>query len=375
MKKQIYGLTLATALVAILSACGNNGATSRRSYSTFNPPSSKSYTPGTTSGSADEPYYQYVRTPATKRYEAAGFKNAIGDESFRRGFKARKKLNGGEYMFCNPVEVYNWTKAPTPVWQITQWMSQSLVDPDTPSYYKNVDGTHVVIQDKETNPAKKLEFETSTGDFKMACNATQEYKDNKQEESPYYGGKWWVHFLIEQELPNKVKLSSCNQIVMQVDYKLEKFVKGNMFKDAAECAQFEWYITVQNLNSSSADYGKYQWFGFDMWDCRDNGAESKEYKAGEYGSGVRITRPGSYLYLPDTNGKRPNNTPGTNYRLCFANTLEYIKEDFDQNNGAGKYWANTKWEDLYIGATNIGYEVHNHFDAEFSLSNMGIFYK
>jgi len=320
-----------------------------------------------------EPYHEYAKTPKTQEMEDLGYKNGIGDESFRKGLTCRKKLNGGDYTFKNPVTIYDWTVKPTPIWGITQWMSQSLVDPDTPNYYKNVTGTKGIVRDKETGYAKSLEFDTANGDFTMICDCTKEYANDEQEVSPYYGGKWWVHYLMEQNLPKAIKLSELKDLVMTLDYELTEYSVGNIFKGAADCAQFEWYVSIQDLKSSS---NTYEWFGFDLWDNRYPGEVSDEYKKGEYGSGVRICRPHSEWYLSDTKGKRPTNTPsGTKFHLNMVDCLKYIKDDFDANHGEGQYWADANWEDMAIVSTNIGFEIHNHYRAGFKISNMGIYYK
>jgi len=326
----------------------------------------------TASFTHEEPYYDYVKTPTTKGFELLGYKNGIDDEAFRKGFIVRKKKNvGGDYAFNNKIRQYEYEYGyPTVSWEITQWMSQSLIDSDTPNYYLSQNGTKNIIRDKETGYAKSLEFDTATGDFKMVCDCTHEYKDNKQEYYEGVGGNWWVHFLIEQAFPKTVKLSECKELMFNLDYTLTDYEVGSIFSGAADCAQAEWFFIIKDTKRQVQ-----QWFGFDLWDNRYPGGISGEYKQGEYGSGTRILRASSTRYIKETGGVRPTNeVNGKTFHIQMEDALTYIKEDFDKESVNG-YWKGSNWEDLEITSTNIGFEIHNHFKAGFLFQGMGCYYK
>jgi len=327
---------------------------------------------------SQEPYAEYQKTQLTQRYELGGYKNAIGDETFRKGFMVRKKWNDTSvvptsYTYTNRIKQYDslWSKKPSQNWEITQWMSNSCIDPDTDNGYvlETGDGNFKI---RDNNSAKILNFDTKTGTFKFDCNCSKEYPSNAQEFNPYYGGKWWVHCLIEQSLPQPVKLSECDSIILSLDYDV-KSCGGSygMTDGSADCAQAEWYITIQDSTNTS----KYAWFGFDLFDSRNQGKVTKEYRNGEFGSGVRILRPGSDVWSTINGGKTPFGVQpyaGSTGKVTvnYQGVIDFVKDDFAKNS----YWTGVDYNNLVIGATNIGYEIHSHRDLSVEFSNWGIYY-
>jgi len=315
----------------------------------------------------------------SKNFSCLNFKNAIGDLSFKTGFKARRKLNNPSnpplsFTFKNYIKPYKVNKFSEPRWEISQWMSQSVIDSDSKK------GKHIKVSKdlsftlSDPNKFKTIAYNRKDKSLLLECNCSKEYSGDTQEFNEFYNNYWWVHLLLQQSLPKPIFLSKHKKVIFNAEYTILKAdLKGNGVEHSiAPCGQSEWYVCIQNMNKNSKEFNKYQWFGFELYDTRHEHEITQEYKDGEYGSGVRTTRPSSKEYL------KGDVKPAVNEKteLFYDGIIKYIKEDFKANHGEGKYWGEeTKFEDLAIASMNIGFEIHDHHDMSMVVRHLGIFYK
>jgi len=316
-----------------------------------------------------DPLPEYQKTPIEKEYESKGYKSAITDSLFKKGFAVRKSQNVPQYMFNKTLDPYDWGMKPN--WHISQWMTDYEINPDTGSYYE--DKVSESKRKYSSGPssvtnAKTLTMDSSNGNFSLECNCEFEYEGGtKIPKSITYGNDWWVHYLIEQELVNPVHVVETSSIYVDLKYQVTNCDKIKAFyKDSCE---FYWYITVQNKNVKSEYYDTFVWFGLNLFQATKCGQVDPGDFTFEFGSNVALYRPTSKDYLKG--GTLPNVGDVVEIKIDIWN---YIMTVFTLP-AFKAFWGTTQLEDLYIGATNIGYEVPGMYNINANIDHVGLFYK
>ncbi len=297
----------------------------------------------------------------------------VKDRNFNDGFIVRKRLNNPDDLyFSNPIKTSD--NQNQPIWNITQWMSEYEINPDIANgYYYSHDGSRYSIAagPNENQLAKKISFDTESGELYLECNCQYEYDDcTTKPISPYYGGEWWVHLLLEQAIHENdlLYIKDCKALNLKMEFTIEK---DELYKEFwHNCAQFEWYLTIQNRNKNSEDYEKYMWFGVNLFDNREIGTISEEFTSAEYGSGVFVYRPGS-----DKCFKGETTIPGQGEtRIVDYDFLDVVKEKFLLAQSQG-YFTHSTIDDMTIGSTNLGFEVPGGRNIAVSIRDFNINYR
>jgi len=316
----------------------------------------------------NDPLPSYQKTAQDEKYEKLGYKNAVRDICFKKGFTVRKSSNAGNYLFNNPIDIYEWGKEP--IWNFTQWMTDYEVDPDTPNYDLTSLGTKHTISRKNNRgeTVKSLTVDSSDGSFNLATNSSLEYNDcNGIAHSEFYNIDWWIHYLIEQEFDNGCNVSKCSSIIMSLEYEVDKCDHIlNFYKNTAILS---WYITLINRNEKSSSYDTYIWFGLPLYSNVDAGRIDGGYYNFEHGSHVGIYKPSSGSSLSTKRMPYVGETVTIEFEIYDYLRIAYFSPMFKT------FWETTSWDDLYIGGMNIGYELFGAFDISCNFKNLGVYYK
>src|SRR5690606_23292470 len=105
-------------------------------------------------------------------------------------------------------------------------------------------------------------------------------------DAPRQSNQAWPHLLIEQEFPEKPFLKDLEGLVLQFEGRLtgaEMKMDERDFDPGLHTAQFQLFITVQDLNPNSAYYADYLWFGRPLYDYRHRHIQG--YAAQDIGKG------------------------------------------------------------------------------------------
>jgi hypothetical protein len=140
---------------------------------------------------------------------------------------------------------------------------------------------------------------------------------------------------------------------------------------SCHAAQLVWFITIQNRNKASKDYGKYIWYGMPLWDNRSVGKINNATSHHDAGTDTLIYSMGGRHYLSETNGAIPQ--VGVRSRAC-ADVYPIIKSAFAEAISKG-YLGTTQWQDLAIGGMNYGFEVPGTYNIAASMHDVGVYYK
>ena len=291
----------------------------------------------------------------------------IPDIHFKEGFKVRD-LGGNqgttEYIGYFPRD----TQEETVKWTLAQWSARySFMDETVSREWQPTEGVWFV-----SSPNEVFGVDTNTGLLTFQCTASKCYGAPRQAAEP------WMHLLIETAFTreeNWGKLSEMKHLRIYADTQLTKFEDhmGEAFNSGIHAAQFLMYLTVQNLNQDSKDYGKYIWFGIGMFDNRSE--EIAAYYNLDPGTGSMIyslasseTCTGNYRYTKDGKIQAGEDTPWVSY---YKDVIDDMRKAFETVQAEGML-QNSTWNDMYIAGMNIGWEVPGTYDVEMRVKNLDV---
>ncbi len=311
----------------------------------------------------------YNSTAKMREYAEQGYNSLVKDANFNNGFVVRKWDNAGDFYFKKGLFPHN--REASPSWDLTQWMTDFEINPETGRGvgYQQED---ISLDEKRIyNNAKSLTTNSKTGQFTMDCYCGNEYV-NGRKKSTGYGDYWWVHFLIEQSYypSTSFYINAQSSVIMDMEYTINYDNKiGDVSGQLADCAQFEWYLTIQDqtvtYNPSNPNY---MWFGVNLYDNRDSGKNDAAYGTAEYGSGVYTYRPGSQAAMGATLPYAEQTR-----HVCFEMKGRAINA-YNEAKSKGKM-AGTSVNNLIVGSMNVGYEIHSKRNMSVTVKHMNVYYK
>lgn len=182
----------------------------------------------------------------------------LRDPQFRRGFTVCDPAPGKH------VERGRIAPGPAsepPAWFLDQWNSRFTL---AGAAGETLQGGAVRFADA----AKAVTFGPPggpEGDLVLALHASKEYGDRLRRE-----GEPWPHLLVEQRVEAGPALAALASLRLHVECRLPLAVprRGEGWTPGLHAAQFQAFLTVQNLNRASAGCGDYLWFGVPLYDSR-----------------------------------------------------------------------------------------------------------
>jgi len=387
MKRQLIVTMLTLSTMAVAACTSGGGSKSGSSYNPFisfgdsssQPYSKKSFSEMESSSSIMKPKTldDCNGTERSKHYGNLGYISGYNDINFKKNLRITKTdFTESTPYHGSPVVLHDKYSSSTPNWTMAQWgtrydIKNTASDLGGHTLNKSDDGliNTITSKGKTVNgiviPAKVLSLNSYTGEIYMESNCSVEY------ETPREGYEPWVHLLLESNLTKEKSLSQMTSCVMEADYEVNYCDNktGEAYNPNVHAAQLVWYITLQNLNNKSAEYGKYIWFGVSLFDNRDAGKETSLYYAFDAGTGTAIYNLGSSYYMKDkkipTVGER---------KTALIDIRPYVEEAFNIAKKDG-YFETTVFTDLYLGSSNFGYEVPGTFDISSTIHSINVYYK
>lgn len=316
--------------------------------------------------SCENPEPEMRMATKEKDEEKPQYLKLLKDPNYHNGFKL------GSTDESNPnqhgVLDYGGT-VKNPVWLIAQWNN---LNNDLLSANYRQEGTKNTY---ETNGGFKVVSNTANGELELQVITSSEYGLNDITSNPRKTNEPWPTLLIEQNLSENeiLKISDKEEIRMAIKYNVFSLIDKipTEIHPDLHTAQFQWFITVQNRNMSSPDYGRYIWFGLNFYDKR---YDFPPLYAAQDGGKEQNT--GAFIYMPDMRdimGSQGRTEIGK-YMDINVDILPIISEAFRLAHERN-YLTNTTWNDLYIGATNIGWEVPGTYDVSVLIQSVNILYR
>lgn len=292
--------------------------------------------------------------------------NYLKDPFFKKGFRVYKTTEGVGDFHSRPLETS--LSDVQPDWTLAQWASKyDIIDSQRTAAFGEVS----FVCGEVSPPAKRVVVNTRTGSISLELNAETEYERDR------LNGEQWPHLLIGQDWAGEelLRVADMQSIVFRMNYEVTKIEdKSYSAPDPAlHCAQFVWYVTLQNRNADSADFGKYVWFGLNLFDNRTAGTVSDGFAAQDGGkeqnTGAFIYQPSSAVWSDD--GRVPSAGEQKAVRFDFADEARAAYELAVERNFLGS----TRFEDLYIGSTNLGFEVTGTYNIAVKIDELGIVWR
>jgi len=306
-----------------------------------------------------------------------GVQELLGDLNFSRGFSVTLfHSNSSNGNLAGHLD-YDGNKAEgDSIWRMAQWgCTKDMVADGT--FERN--GSVLTYQDG----GKFLQVDSAkAGAITLGIKGSEEYtKDadgNIRERTD--GTENWPHILIEQSVG--ADTGDCEHLYMEVDYKVtkcESLVDRELYplNPDLNAAQFQWFITLTDMNPDSESYGNSMWFGFSMFDTRALGDTPSGFASYD---GGKEDSTGLFIYmlsLQSVAGQQPGsaNIPTSVVDKDVSvkiDILPYINQALKiaRQNGA---MMGASADQLLIGSTNIGWELPGNFDVEVEISHLNMY--
>ena len=286
------------------------------------------------------------------------------DSLYKNGFRLRS-TSPANHNYIDTLD-YCGKATGNPLWTIDQWKcinndlkyAECRTANGRYEYHTGVKGNMVAVN-------------TTKGIITLELNASTEYGLNGITSNPRKQGEPWPALLLAYRIPPEdiVKISDKKEIRMAVDYKVTKLedkMPPGTIDPKLHSATFQWYIIVQNRNKSSVEYGRYLWFGLTFHDKRHGYAPM--YATPDVGTGFFIYKPEMEPLMVKLGPAEVNKrfTVDIDVLPAIRKALTVAQQHH--------FLTKTNWEDLYIGATNIGWEVSGTYDVAVDIYSIEIKY-
>ena len=306
-----------------------------------------------------------------------GIVELLGDLNFSKGFSVTlfhaNSSNGNLAGYLD----YDGNKAEgNNTWRMAQWgCTKDMVADGT--FERN--GSVITYSDG----GKFLQVDTTkTGAITLGIKGSEEYtKDaegNIRERTD--GAENWPHILIEQSVNENT--SGCEHLYMEVNYtvtKCDSLVDREFYPINTDlnAAQFQWFITLTDINPESVSYGNSMWFGFSMFDTRALGGTPNGFASYD---GGKEDSTGLFIYMLSLQSVAGQQKDSVNIPTAVVgkevnvkvDILPYINQALKiaRQNGA---MMGASADKLAIGSTNIGWELPGNFDVEVVISYLNMY--
>lgn len=303
----------------------------------------------------------------------------IDDMNFAHGFEISKFHSNSSGGIPLGYFDYDGKRAPGDyAWSVGQWGCKvNFLDALEKEDGYTREGGKIVYNDG----SKLLAIDaTKTGNIRLAIKGSLEYGKNAD-------GSWadrqdvtynWPHNIIGQYL-NCEDISDAKKIMMEVDYTVNSCERLPIspIDPAMHAGQFQWFISLTNINPESPSYNESMWFGFSMFDTRSQGGTPGGLAAYD---GGKEDNTGMFIYMFSL--ENAASMDGNEITLPTAITGERrsVKVDILPFLKAGLKSAEKKGAlqgatvaDLMIGSTNIGLELPGSYDMDVQIHSMNMY--
>lgn len=280
-------------------------------------------------------------------------KELFADPEFNSGFTVLSLEKNGNDGIAMGSFVYSDRAENPPAWMIAQWNSKHCL------WNERIEADKYTLTDGIT---KCVTYCPDDKSLSMRLNAANVYNGNPA------GNDNWPHLLIEQSpivgyrsMSDGEKLfyrCDSERIVLSLDIRIKDF-KDTTNPDGVNACQYLAYFYLRGINSQD-----FIWFGVNLFDSR--GLQDSYWSIDTAGSNNMIYT----VSTADTFGSARsslfrNNKPYVNdeWTHIELDLTEHLDDMIKEANASGLYETKLSREDLYIGGTNIGFEIHGNYDC------------
>jgi hypothetical protein len=244
-----------------------------------------------------------------------------------------------------------------PIWGVSQWNTKTPFQGEP--------------TDADPRP-KVIDYQSGSKDirFGSADSAFADVSLRLDSSEEYIGGlrpkqqRWPALYLWQQieEGPSFEKLQAVH-FSMEARLMSSKNLHPPQGRDdKSNAAQFTVFITLQNFNKQSPDFGKYVWFGVPIYDNRfEFSPHHEQQDAATH----------KLIYLVDdrlVTKDRIQNGQWAHFEGDLANEMKQsVKAAITTGN-----LSHTNLSDVFIRSLNVGWEIPGTFDADMQIRNLSV---
>ncbi|HAM71554.1 MAG TPA: hypothetical protein DCM86_07925 [Verrucomicrobiales bacterium] len=279
----------------------------------------------------------------------------LHDPHFRDGFRLIEPTPGRRipYGELRP----DTSHASPPAWDLDQWSSRYPLAAGTPGF-----AASGIL--RWTNSAKGVTLGKPGGeeaDLSLRVNSVLEYGGRARTQ-----GEPWVHLLAEQPITNAPPLDQLSNAILQVEARLRSSVRAELpgYSPGLHAAQFQIFLSVQNLRQGSPGYGHYLWFGIPLYD--DRSRFPKAHKTQDTGG------TGMFIFTPPGETFAAVSAHDRGWIRVDKDLLPLIREGLETAWKAGFLTESRSPGDYRIASMNLGWEVPGSFEVELQLRDLSL---
>jgi len=242
-------------------------------------------------------------------------------------------------------------------WGLAEWGSRfKLADTK-----RSVRGKEMIYAAK----GKKIAFEQPAGSYRitMDVTASAEYAASRKE------GEGWPHMLLGQTFTEKPYLKDLEGLILKFSGRLTKAalrMKKGEFDPALHTAQFQLFITVQDLDPDSPSKGDFFWFGIPFYDYRYK--DIKMFAAQDQG---KEDASGKFIYCMGSTDFMKGSFHSGAWITVDKDIYPMIKNAVTLAKQRG-YLTGSSFENLQLSSMNLGWEVPGTLDVGFEFRNFDL---
>jgi hypothetical protein len=239
------------------------------------------------------------------------------------------------------------------VWGLSQW---NTVQPFAGEVSPVQDSRDLIVYKMGS---KRIMFGRKGEPFevRMGLNSSLEYPNKLRRRN-----ERWPALYFWQRFDKTTPISDLKVIQFKLDTKLlylRNLHPPGTYDSKRHAAQFSVFLTIQNLNHDSPDYGRYIWFGIPIFDSRTTRLPHHEQ---------RDAFTNKFIYEIDSSHLEP--TVGGWVHLDI-NLIDEVRTAIEHAAEKG-FLRRPSLEDFYVMALNIGWEMPGSFDAMVQFKNLDV---
>jgi len=279
---------------------------------------------------------------------SAAARDLVRDPKFQRGFKVYAPKPGKKVL----AGLLQWdASAGEPVWDLAQWSSKHTL----------AGAKAVRLPDGSVRFANQAKAVTVAPDGRLtlALNASEEYGGRARRK-----GERWPHLLVAQRFRDPPSVADLDRLVVHVEARLARSVlhKTPDYPPRRHAAQFQIFLSVQNLNRRSKGYGDFLYFGIPLYDSRWR--ETKPFQQPDAYS--------KFIYTPPARAYMSESLHDGGWVSVHRNVLPLILQGLNTAWGRGFLQDSKDLADYRVAAMNMGWEVPGILDAEIEVKGLSI---
>lgn len=245
-----------------------------------------------------------------------------------------------------------------PLWGLSQWNSK-LPFRGTP---EPTEANSAFI--KYDSGSKSISFGAAHsiyGDVTLRLDASKEYVSGWRRK-----GERWPALYLWQRFEASKPISELSGVHFALDAVLH--FSNNMhpagtYNPADNAAQFSIFLTVQNLNKKSPNFGRYVWFGLPVYDNRYAMSHQHQQKDA-------FTK--KFIYEVDSSEFAKNSIHDGHWVHMEADLLPELIKSIQLAIAKGFFQQPVSTGEFSIKSINVGWEMPGTFDAEIQFKDLNL---